>query len=265
MRAGDFDQAALRVDALMRVDPGMPEGAALIGGLEAAPAGRTALARRLALGPGWTERYFQIADGADPAILARKQDVALQLAKLGTRNCDVLFALVEGLRRAGAHEAARTVWSAHCGDPGPKAGVADTQFVQLARDDAKPAPFGWRFIRSGEIQAGLVPEGKGAYRIQASNSGDIGLPLVAQPVAWPAGHYRLQVDAQTQGELALGRVFASLNCGDEPQRPVHLEGDVLDKGQILEARDCADQVLALWLRPGEDPVSIANVRVEKVD
>ena len=113
--AGEWDNAAKRYDALLRVDPRRAALAELAAQVEGAGAGRASLARRIALRPHW------LADYADPpgplaesALLARAA-VLREADARGALDCGVAARLGRRLVGAGLAQAVDGTWRAKDG------------------------------------------------------------------------------------------------------------------------------------------------------
>ncbi|MBO9498183.1 MAG: hypothetical protein J7496_06925 [Novosphingobium sp.] len=264
LESGDAERAALRADALLRTDPYSTTGSALLEPLEASPAGRAALAHRLASNPGWARPY--LAGETDAGELRLKSGIALLAARQGNAmDCDTPRPLVGSLLAQGMRSEAESLWRAACGDKDlagiPPGGLVDGGFERFAAADPGSAPFGWRGQASGDVTVEPVARGDGKALI-LRNTASVSRLVLSQPLALAPGGYRVRANIRPGSGSAEGGVAFSLDCGARPRRPATTAGDPAGSGQALTAGSCAGQVLGLWLRPGSD-ITLDDVTIVK--
>lgn len=120
--AGDTRVAALRLDALLRQNPALLGNDQALAPIEASPAGRSALAARLATRPPWLPAYVNDHGEAGHDAMLRRASVLLNLAArrpagVGVRlGCDVIRPAAVRLMVLNEPELARSLWRAHCGN-----------------------------------------------------------------------------------------------------------------------------------------------------
>lgn len=258
--AGDHAQAAERLDALLRVNPGYRGAASLLAPLESTPEGRAALATRLAARPGWLASYFLPGDEVDKDAARRRAAVATALPAAGLRlGCKGAAPFVRALLGRNLRRDASRVWAEHCGEQ-PAAGLEDGDFARLAGDSTN-SPFGWQRQSFADLDLAFESAADGTVAVTLRNEASVSRPFLSQPLALPPERYRLTANLSANGT---GRIAASLTCADHPQLPTGVVGDIGGEGQLLDVPPCADQLLSLWLRPGTGRVSLANIRLEPV-
>jgi len=266
VRSGDWPLAAIRADAVLRVDPAFPLSDRLLAPLEASEPGQSAIAARLALRPDWLESYFHFKDEGQGELLGRRTKVALALAARGVPlGCKTPAFLAARLLARGERAQAEELWRGHCGDPGRAAGLSDGRFERLATQGATP-PFGWIRHSSGDITARLVALGEdGGHVFRASNFGDVSRLALSQRLALRPGRYRFFAEMRTDGRATPGAYLASLDCDGAARRPRRIMPDPAGEGQLLNAGACSGQTLGLWLQPGTRNVDLGNLRIEAAD
>jgi hypothetical protein len=254
LEARQMEPAADRLDALLRANPNLSSSDALLAQLEATPAGRAALERRLAERPGWLQSYLQVA-GKPPELLDRRVVVLTELARRGMRvGCRDIAATVASALASGGRRQAEQLWQAHC--PGAKVtgGLADPGFERLG--DEQAFPFGWRTAPSGDVAIDPVRDRSGGRTLRLSNSASVARLVLLQSVALEPGRYRLTARATP------GRLAASLGCNADPPRPSLSSGDLAASGQVLEVPACARLTLGLWLRPGGEAAELGPLMLQ---
>ncbi|MET0180247.1 MAG: hypothetical protein ABW194_07175 [Novosphingobium sp.] len=218
--AGEHDLAAQRIDAVLRQNPDLPTRNALLARLETTAAGRDALARRLALHPGWRDGYgVQFAEIA--ATQARwRTDVLLRLGRAGhPLGCVDAIPPVASLASID-RQAARVLWRQHCPRARSGALVADGSFDWA--DPSRPgSPFEWQFpaVERVDLVVDARP-GAGGRALSATNDGTEPVVIAYQEVALPAGVWRLRWRAVRDGggeDLPIAARFVCVS-GVEPAR-----------------------------------------------
>lgn len=112
---GDWRQAALRLDALLRTDPQMKNMQNLLAPFEASVEGREALAQTIARPSPWRARYLRaLGEISDAQLLARAQVVTETGRALA---CEDVAMLIGRLEERGSAPTARTLRERHCADP----------------------------------------------------------------------------------------------------------------------------------------------------
>jgi hypothetical protein len=257
LQSGDMPRAADRADALMRTRPGFAGSELVLAGLESTPAGRAALIARLANRPQWLELYLRPDASTPDEILDRRAVVLGELAAAGTRlGCDAVAPFASVALDRGARQQAETVWAGHCPGADLGRGLADGGFEQFGRD--AESPFGWRGQPAGDVTVRVIERRPGDRSLELRNQSSVSRMVLRQAVALEPGVYRLT------GEVAAGRMAASLGCGEAPPVPAGVEGDIGAGGQVLRVAPCSRLELGLWLRPGGGEAELDTVELRKI-
>lgn len=269
IETGDAERAALRADALLRSDPYFAASGTILEPLEASPAGRVALARRLAENPGWAIPYLSVPATADARQVQLKSGIALLAAQQhGALDCATPRPLVEVLLARGMRRDAEQLWRAACGGKSlagvPQGGLYDGAFDRLGAGASESSPFDWRKHADGDVAIDRVATGGRGFALTLRNSASVSRLALSQAVALAPGQYRVRAKATRDGKAAEGSIAISLDCGAQPRRPADVTGDVATTGQSLAIGDCDSQVLGVWLRPGGGDLTFDDVTIEKV-
>lgn len=245
LRVGDWENAAVRADAILRDDPESPIGRQVLERFEASPEGRHALVERLAAQPYWLDRrYLRAERDVDDAALRRRVPVLVGLAERGvTLGCERTNAVVRAFVWREMYDGARRISEAHCSQDAVTAGVGDGSFAKVDFSGSGD-PLGWRFVPSASVAARQAPGDEG---LVMSNEGTAARSILARPVQFPPGAVRLQLVSPDDDRLAL-----SLDCG-QPVRP-RMGGSAL-----LDVPDCQTQTLRVWIAGKSRDVRLTGI------
>jgi len=265
LQAADYPVATERLDALLRQAPNYPQGGVLLGQLGATPAGRAALAKRLAARSNWFHVYLSTFDGVSPAQLADRAAVldepAMAPAKVTCTEIGPLAGALYGQDRAVE---ARRLWRSHCG--AREALLADGGFDAARLNET--SPFAWQFMGEGGLDLRLDPAAQGAGQTLVAAST---LPqrrvIAIQSVQLGAGRYRLAWRASDAGGAPTSRIAARLTCKrGEGAWPGSLVGaDDLRTVLVVVPPGCPVQWLELALDPGSSAVSLDEVSLTSAE
>lgn len=253
VRAGSAERAMDHAAAILRAAPGFAPAWDHLALLEQSTAGRRAILARLSRGAPWARDYLT-AFGAEAGVLRRRAEMLAGSDATGLAiGCGPITPMIAELARRNDRAAAERLWLAHCEAAEPQGPLADQDFAGLA-GVAEAPPFGWRRQGSGDVSFRAEPNGASG-RLLAESRASVTRELVAQPVSLDAGSYVVRGLVSRPG-----RVLATISCGGPP-RP---EGAVAvtSAGAAIEGPNCADQVFALWLRPGKGEVAVDAVTLE---
>ena len=252
MASGDAAQAAERLNTLLRVHPSLSTIDYFFGSLEASEAGRAELAARLLSDPEWSQAYLEAFQSNDDVLRTRAGFLAGRGQEIAL-GCERIGPMLEELARRNYRRDAMQLAQAQCPENATAQSLADPGFEQFGSDSA----FGWRRHGRGDVRLSLT--GDADKQIEVENRSRAARLVMSQPVALPAGEYRLF--ASIDGERA-GAVIASLDCG-QPRSPRGVSAS-LSRGQLLSAADCPDQVLGIWVRPDSGVLQIDDLRISAV-
>lgn len=259
LQLGDYDLAALRLDALLRSGAAVVPTEVLTAPIEATPQGRAALARRLARLPVWVDRYLMPAGDLAKAALLGRAEVVTAAGGTSRLGCARIGPFTRALLERGERGPAMSVWQIHCPSLRIGGGIVDADFRQI-RSDGGAAPFGWKRYAYADVEAEFAALPDGGAELRLRNDAPVSRLVLSQPVQFAPGGIRLQARVTIGGQPAVGRIIAALTCGTIQQLPGNVVGDLVQGGQSVAVPACDDAVLGLWLRPGPDLVTISNIR-----
>ncbi len=256
----DYARAAERVDAMLRANPSMPEIDQLLAPMTGNMQGRAALARRMAADTSWLDRYLDPPSRGDDALMSSRSTMIVAAGDAGLvlgciRPARFATALINRGMRAGAE----AVWRVHCPQQAPEEGLVDGGFEHVAAT-TDTTPFGWQRRGSGDLSLRFMSSG-GGQAASVANSGAVSRIFLAQAVSLAQGNYLLRANVRHDGSGAGGRIVASLDCGSGAKLPVRVDGNIATGGQLLVARECAGETLALWIKPGSGEVVIDDAEL----
>lgn len=253
IRAGDWDLAASRIDAILRANPRLPGIDKYRAPLENDPRGLEALARLVARHPPWLQSYLSVDIGmAVPDLLKRASVMERAATIAGPVGCDASMRLTQTLLDVGEGIAADRVTRAHC----PKAsGLADLASPgEGAGYDGDGDPFGWRLMPGGDVRLAV---GEAGDTLEVENLAPTARLVATRPYRVAGGATTLRWDARDADGNESARLDISLDCGT-PQRPP-FAGEL---SRAVVAGDCAVGTLGIWVASGSGPVTIGPIRAD---
>jgi hypothetical protein len=262
LQAGDLRVAADRADALLRTHPRLIDQQRLLEPLESDPAGRTILADHLMQQPPWLRDYLTLPADSSPELVDRRYLVVSQLAaRKVSLGCAIAAPFANSLLKLDRWAEAKEFWNNNCPDRRLGGLVGDPTFAAVNADAGPVLPFTWYAERRGDV----VIEREGAHGgdLRITNSASATLPVLIQPVAFPAGLYRLRV-LPGAGQPQTGTLAATIGCHGKYPFPNKPNGNLLDEGQSLRIERCSQQHLSLWLSGGGSSVQLRSLVVQKI-
>ena len=262
LEAGDLRVAADRADAVLRTHPGFAERNALLEPLESDPAARAIFVQHVRQMPNWLNQYLVLPSDFDDAIVERRVAVITQAGAGGTPlGCDRVVHFTRALLDRNRRGEAERVWNVNCPERRVRGLLADPQFAMVLKQEK--TPFGWRIAPSGDHEIRGVDTGAGTHVLMVRNSASTTQQLFYQPVAFAPGVYRLRLMIDGDAKAAAGRLAFSFGCDRSSPFPARPDGDPVIAGQTIRVGDCPRGQLGLWLQPGEEPVLLRSVELEK--
>jgi len=228
--AGDFTAAAERADALLRIGQSQQEVLAVMRGMLAYPAGRVAIANRLADRPGWRAELLTNLRSLSDAELDNQEALVMLLRTKGATVDDkevgaLLSARLDRQQYDRARDLLRRL------NPGRILSlVADGQFEALAKPTPSGSPLAWKTLPvlglAATIDAAPGRGGKQALKIRA----DAGLAgrVLSQLLLLEPGAYELANEMNATGSDPLRW---ELKCIDGRDLPLSSGSSGQDHGQ----------------------------------
>jgi hypothetical protein len=268
LQSGRLDIAADRLDALLRQAPAFPQRNLLLAQLEATPAGREQIARRLAARPDWIETYFRDAPSLELAALSARSEVADVLAlKGGVRSCKLVSPLIRALFDNGRVDSAWEVWRDHCPAPGESPVPTDGGF-ERAQLTGPLTPFDWRFTDDGAIAVSLR-RGLSGQAAMVSSSAPEEKVFASQMLRLRPGRYTVEWRALNANGAPSGAVGVNIACAGPERHPLDatLSDRIAGRYAAAFALDgqCPLQWLSLIAASGAQDVAVDDILVKKTN
>ncbi|TMM50427.1 hypothetical protein [Qipengyuania marisflavi] len=254
LREDRIAAAALRLDAILRANPRSEAAQTFLGMLEAREDGRRALAERLRSGPAWAEAYLSGYAGDVEMLRARARFLASRSAGVPELGCERVLPMVRALSSRAYRGEAEALWQVHCPAGATAGALSDPGFDKFASDES--GPFGWQRHGAGDVR--VSPVGGKERMIELANRSSVTRLVLSQPVALTQGAHT--VTGSVTG-LKPALLVATLGCG-HPERPSNVSGAIAASGQRIDAKGCANEVLGLWMRPGEGALTVDDLRID---
>ena len=266
LAAGNYDIAALRLDALLRQQPALLRQRQLTDPMERNPAGRTALIKRMALAPVWLGYYA--GDVADlPAhVLLQRAAVLDAAARSGLIvGCEAIAPIATGLSAVGQPRAGSGLWRQHC--PAAGAGLVSDEDLATLDISAKPSAFTWELIGNAELLLSVLPSGDGhGQRLTIEGMADVPRAMLAQLVVVDPGRYVLSWRTGDSQGRACDHIRAGLTCAGEG--PVWLAATLdraagLWRAPVQVDGRCPAQRLTFAAAPGAGRVWLEQISLNR--
>ncbi len=255
---GDFAAAVGRLDAVLRTARGNAITQDMLAQLEASQQGREALVQRLSSSPRWAQVYLEDSAASSDRLRSRAQILGQRGSGIAALGCDATLAMIRELARRNFRAEAELVAAGHCSAATPAGLIADPDFENFGAE-TPAAAIGWRRFRTGDLRVTRLSAGEA--RVEVDNRASVTRLVMAQPVMLEAGAYVVKAKVDGPGGQ---RLIAALGC-TTPSRPRPGRQRLDREGQRLEAPDCDDAVLSLWLRPGKERVVIDRITMAKAN
>ena len=217
LAAGNYEIAALRLDALLRQQPELLRQRQLTDPMERNPAGQTALIKRMALAPAWLRYYAGDVWDIPADVVLQRAAVLDEAARSGlVLGCEQIAPIATRLAVMTQPRTGSGLWRQHCRAAGTGL-VGDEQLATLDIS-AKPSAFTWEMIGNGGLSLSLLPSGnERGQRLMIEGMADVPRAVLAQLVVLDPGRYVLSWRTGNSQGQASDHVRAGLACpGDSP-------------------------------------------------
>ncbi len=258
VRAQDWPVAAQRIDAVLRVQPSLPEMSSLLAEVELKGGdARAALARRVTLKSSWQKAYLDSLGGlSDAQLNARGEILASAPLAKAELACQQVAPMTASLRETKRGALASRIWRLHCDATDMTEAVLDTEFNLLLREVELPG-LGWAIEPSGDIDVD-VANIAGSPTVAVDNVGVNFALALSQKTYFTAGRYRI-VPLDLDGN-PLPPIRAAVSCGGKKELP---QSAFLDAREafVSVAANCDNQHLTLWAAPEAGRKVISRLQV----
>lgn len=226
--SGQSDVAAQRADALLRQGMLRNEVAPLLRHLISTPAGRAAVAERLADRPGWRTPFLTSLAGLKPEQLADHADLLLAMHKRDQSvSREEAAPIVQRLLDSQQFERARSVW-ANLDGRSRNGLVIDGGFERLGAISTTEAatPFEWKFNRPLGIAATVEMPPAALSEVALKLVVDAGVAgnFVEQTILLSSGGYSLELAASGPPGDVQSLLRPTLTCFEGPVLDVQPRG-----------------------------------------
>jgi hypothetical protein len=254
---GDWDIAAERADAILRLDPTRADDPRIVGPFENDPRGRKALITRMAGNPPWVAAYLKPSPNVPLAGLEKRAEVLDEMTGVTGATCELVAPFAA--RLAGAHKVAQAfhIWRERC--PGAGAGLLrDPSFA--AADAVPDAPFEWRLASSGTVTVNAAEAGQG---LEVASRASFPREFARQLLVLRPGAYRLSW-REDGGRAGAGpRVIPAVGCDPVAgNRLTPTNEGARASARFTAGAACEGLWLTLLLAPGSGAVRVSDVRLE---
>jgi hypothetical protein len=258
MARGDFDKAAGRMDAMLRLQPDRHRNAVVIGLVEGNLYAQPAWVRRLAMRPPWLDAYASDVQGMAPEQLGMRALMLADMADAGVRlGCGGIDAIAHQLVLRSAYDDAHTLWAGHCATV-PGDAVWDGHLAQLSvGGSGKFSDFRWQMVPSGDLSVAMHGEGRGDGQwMEIQNNGMFPLPFLRQLMVPEPGRYRLRWVAREADGKPSSHISVKLSCG-EMQPPV-VQGGAM-QADVVVTEACQGVWMQFEVDPQAQPLIFGDI------
>ena len=262
LEAGNYDIAALRLDALLRQQPALLRQRQLTDPMERNPAGRSALVKRMALAPVWLSYYTGDVSDLPADVLLQRADVLNDAARDGlVLGCEQIAPIASVLVGVNHARAGSGLWRQHC--PASGNGLVSDKDLTTLDIAAKPSAFSWEMVGNGELSLSVQPSGDGrGQRLVIEGVADVPRVVLAQLVVVDPGRYVLSWRAGDGQGKASDHILAALSCPNE--NPVWLTSTLDRNAKLWRAPvqvdgPCQAPKLTFAAAPGEGRVWLEQI------
>lgn len=217
LAAGNYEIAALRLDALLRQQPELLRQRQLTDPMERNPAGRTALIKRMALAPVWLRYYAGDVWDIPADVVLQRAAVLDEAARSGLAlGCEQIAPIATRLTVMTQPRTGSSLWRQHCRAAGT--GLVGDEHLATLDISAKPSAFTWEMIGNGGLSLSVLPSGNArGQRLMIEGMADVPRAVLAQLVVLDPGRYVLSWRSGNSQGKASDHVRARLACpGDSP-------------------------------------------------
>lgn len=265
LEAGDYDQAAMRLDALLRQVPSLVGSQALIDPVERNANARAALVERLDPDTAWLGKYLNEVFALPDTALRQRGVVLVDAANAGLElGCEATSNLAAAMTNRSLYTEAGALWAAQCPEAsGPLLGGEG--FATLSLQGTRN-PFAWQVAGNGDVLLGLVPAARGkGERLTVDGTPPVIRRFLSKLLLLQGGRYRLSWQAGNSDGITSDRIRASLVCKGQAETWLEPQLDGANKrwsAEVIVPASCTAQALGFALAPGGGSLWLEDVRLE---
>jgi hypothetical protein len=189
MELGDFDVAAMRLDALLRLDHSFQRNYLFLRPAEQYPPMRQAFLKRMTGRPPWLEDYISDVSGFKGDQFSSRVALLSETPSVGlVAGCKAISRVINQMTSRNALPEAYSLWRAHC--PQARTYITDPAFEFLGVDENETTMFGWHLQTSGSLSYDRATADK--TMLSVTNVGPTIGGFIKQFVMAPPGDYRIR-------------------------------------------------------------------------
>ncbi len=261
LAVSDYPVAALRLDALLRQEPGLARSTDILAPFELVRPGQEALADRLSASPVWLDVYAGSSFDLSAGNAAARAAVFTALARRGKRlGCAGISQLVGRLIALDVPALAHRIWLDHC-PVGRDGLLADTSFNSLQMHQAT-TPFEWVIIGDSDVSLSLEQGASGRNQLMLASSAAFPRKVIMQLVPLQPGRYRLAWRAFDSAGRPTPRIGASLSCQPDARDSLAPVLDPVSKewtATVEIDQSCGARWLSFAIQPGNDALTLGAI------
>lgn len=247
--SSDYKIAAERLDALLRQSPEYEKRDRFLAVVASTPEGRSALANRLKLSPGWVRKV--VADVNDLPLdqVLQRVDIMRRTGK-GVWDCPVSETIVQKLINFNMLDEAQSVWRLNCTSSGSL--VYDGGFEHLDTLKATVA-FDWKLTNRGDAEIALTQSLSNTRSLSLEVIAPISLPVIRQLIVLKPGRYRLTWRTPDTEASQARALRVALSCKEDLSlvadgTAVAGKPDMYTQDFTVDS-ECPARQLIFWLAP----------------
>ena len=267
LAAGNYDIAALRLDALLRQQPDLLSQRQLLDPMERNPAGQAALVRRMALKPPWLGDYARAVASTPRDVMMQRVEVLTEARKAGVvMGCDTIAPTVYRLYEQHLLSSAVDLWRAHCPAAGPGP-VSDPDFTLL--DLSRPLTMlSWQAVGNDALTVTLNPAlADSGKHLTVEGNPPRSAQFLRQAIVLARGRYALTWQARNLDGSASDHVLGKLSCGDETQGWLSPKFDASTgvwRAELIWDGRCEMPELGFYAVTGPDNLWVAQIKMDRL-
>jgi hypothetical protein len=261
LQGKDYPIAAQRLDALLRQSPDDENRDRFLAIVAQTPEGRSALADRLKLSPGWVRRMVTEVKDLPADQILQRVDIMQRTGK-GVWDCPVSETITQKLINLGKLDEAQSVWRLNCATSTSLVYGGGFEHFDTLKTSAA---FDWQLSNRGDADIALTQSEDGNRSLALEVNATISLPVIRQLVVLKPGSYRLtwRTPGTTAAQAKAMRV--SLSCSADLGRA--LDGTAVPgkpdswTAAFTVDAECPARPLVFWLAP-KVPVNLDDVTLD---
>jgi len=265
LAAGDYEIAAMRLDALLRQQPALHRQRALLDPMERNPAGRSALIERMKAAPAWLTKYAGDVYDLPADVMLQRVSVLTEAAQDGlVLGCPTIAPSINRLAMLKLFREGSRLWRRHC--PAARSGLVGDGRFAMVQPGEQASAFAWELLGNNGLTLAFVQSpARPGKRLIIEGSAATVRPVLSQLLALGPGRYTLSWRSGDSQDRPSPALLAALPCqGDAPQwlAPRLDRASMRWRAAVTVDASCAAQVLMFGAGPSDGDLWLEDVRIE---